>query len=77
MAFAQSQPLVNQFFGGIDVATAIRNRQLNSVPLQAFDRARDLANATRTQATGICHPLRMARIFRRGATRLLVLDLKN
>lgn len=75
MSFATSQPRVNQFIGAGDVATALRTHLLANVPNRKIERMRVVAHIV--AASVRVHPVRLTKIMRRGAVRLLVLDLVN
>lgn len=79
MSFGTSQPVVNRFTGTTDVATAVRTALLATT---ASERPNKLKNVSQSIRSGLTannriHPLRLARIMRRGAVRLFVLDLVN
>lgn len=73
MSFATSQPIINRFFGGVDVATAARTHMLANVPNQKREKFRIVTNAI--AASVRVHPIRAARVFRRMG--LIALDLVN
>lgn len=75
MSFATSQPKVNQFMGAGDVASTLRTHLLANVPNQKVEKFRTVSHAV--TATVRIHPLRLMRTMRRGALRLLILDLVN
>lgn len=75
MSYATSRPIVNKFFGGVDVAAAIRTNLMANASNRKIDRARVVAQAV--TASVRIHPVRLARTIRRGALQLLVLDLVN
>lgn len=74
MSFATSSPVVNAH-AGIDVATSVRTHLLANAPNRTIARRKDVAQAIRANVR--IHPLRLARIFRRGAVVLAFLDLHN
>ncbi len=74
MSFATSSPIVNAH-SGIDTATAARTHLLANAANRRVDKRKDVAQAIRGSVK--IHPLRLARIFRRGAVVLAFLDLHN
>lgn len=74
MSFATSSPVVNSF-AGIDVSTATRTHLLANVPLRPIEQAKNVAQAIRGSVK--IHPLRLAKIMRRGCVRLSYFDLIN
>lgn len=78
MSYATSRPIVNRFLGGADFAAAMRTHLLANVPNRNRSRMKVVAQAVRaTSATVRMHPVRLARVMRRGYVAPLVLDLVN
>jgi hypothetical protein len=75
MSFATSQPIVNRFFGGADVATVLRTHLLANVPNRQRERFKVVSQTVRASIR--MHPTRVERIMRRGAVAAFVLDLVN
>jgi hypothetical protein len=74
MSYATSRPKVNQFTGGVDIAATLRTHLQGNANNRKHDRMRAVAHAV---ANNRIHPVRLARIMRRGAVIALVLDLVN
>lgn len=75
MSFATSQPVVNKHLSLGDFATALRTHLLANTANRKIERLRVVANAV--APTLRVHPIRLARVLRRGAVVLAVLDLVN
>lgn len=73
MSFATSQPIVNRFFGGVDVATTLRTHLTNNTNNRNASRLKHVAQAV--ALTVRVHPRRLARVMRR--TNSFVQDLIN
>lgn len=74
MSFATSSPIVNSF-AGFDASTALRTHLLANAPNRAINKRFDVVQAVRASVR--IHPLRLARILRRGAVVNAFLDLHN
>lgn len=75
MSFATSQPIVNRYLGGGDVATTLRTHLLANNANRPLAKVRTVALAV--AATVRIHPIRLARILRRGSVRAAFADLIN
>lgn len=73
MSYATSRPIVNRFFGGLDVAATLRTHLLANAGNRNVARMRVVANAVRASVR--IHPIRVTKIMRRNSR--LVLDLVN
>lgn len=63
MSFATSRPVVNRFFGGVDVATALRTHLQGNANNRGKARLKQAARAV--AASVRVHPVTMARQMRR------------
>lgn len=65
MSFATSQPVVNRWFGGADIATALRTHLLANAGNRNVGRLNHVARAVTMTATTRVHPVILARKMRR------------
>lgn len=73
MSYATSRPLVNKFFGGIDVAASLRAHLLANTNNLKIERFRNAANSV--AAAVRVHPRRITKVMRRFS--VLARDLVN
>lgn len=73
MSFATSRPVVNRFFGGVDVATTLRTHLLANAGNRNKARIKHVARAI--AATVRIHPITLQRQMRRADS--FVQDLIN
>lgn len=65
MSFATSQPVVNKWFGGVDVATALRTHLLANAGNRNNARLRHVARAVVMTASNRVHPVTLQKRMRR------------
>jgi hypothetical protein len=75
MSYATSRPIVNRFFGGMDVGATLRTHLLANAANRKPDKLRVVANAIRNSVR--MNPRRVARIMRRNTVQRYVMDLVN
>lgn len=75
MSYATSRPIVNRFFGGVDVAATLRTHLLANAVNRNASKSKVVAQAVRASVR--FHPLRVVRVMRKNYVQRLVQDLIN